>query len=335
MTAALTGPVTGAALLAAAGCLAYALVGPRLARRLPPAVATRWLVVAALLVAVSSVLVVVAVAATWVGLLPGVGELGPWSAQRLRADSRVPPAVGIACAALVCVALVRLAVTVYRRAASIVSVVRCCRRLPPTVDRVVVVDSPKVEAFTTPPPGARIVVTSALLRHLPPDEGRALLAHERSHLTHRHVWWILAADLAAAVNPLLVPTADAVRRTVERWADEDAARVVADRTLLARSLARTALLAHGSADRIPRATGGDVADRVRAMLSPPPRLRLLPAAALAVLLTLALVAAAAVPVDTEEAFDRAAYAPAGRTVPHPSRHTSVQAPVIRVPRTRG
>src|SRR5207248_917984 len=88
MTAALTGPVTGAALLAAAGCLAYALAGPRLARRLPPAVATRWLVVAALLVAVSSVLVVVAVAATWVGLLPGVGELGPWSAQRLRADSR-------------------------------------------------------------------------------------------------------------------------------------------------------------------------------------------------------------------------------------------------------
>src|SRR5436305_1019918 len=181
--------------------------------------------------------------------------------QRLGADSRVPPAVGIACAALVCVALVRLAVTVYRRAASIVSVVRCCRRLPPTVDRVVVVDSPKVEAFTTPPPGARIVVTSALLRHLPPDEGRALLAHERSHLTHRHVWWILAADLAAAVNPLLVPTADAVRRTVARWADEDAARVLADRTLLARSLARTALLAHGSADRIPRATGGDVADR--------------------------------------------------------------------------
>ena len=51
-------------------------------------------------------------------------------------------------------------------------------------------------------------------------------------------------DLAAAINPTLRPTARALRHTVERWADEDAADAVADRRTVARALARAALAAH-------------------------------------------------------------------------------------------
>jgi hypothetical protein len=53
------------------------------------------------------------------------------------------------------------------------------------------------------------------------------------HLAHRHVFWTLTADLAAAVNPLLRPTATTVGHVIERWADEDTADLLGDRRLLA------------------------------------------------------------------------------------------------------
>src|SRR5262249_42248568 len=49
------------------------------------------------------------------------------------------------------------------------------------------------------------------------------------HLVHRHAWWLLGADLAAAANPLLRPTAAVIGQAVERWADEDAAASIGDR----------------------------------------------------------------------------------------------------------
>ncbi len=310
--------MTGAALLAAIAWVAYAVAGPGLARRLPPPAAARSLVLSALLLALSSVLVVGALGATWVGQLPEVVDLGPWSAATLRAESPVPPVAAVACTVLVGVAAVNVAVTAWRRVRALVSVARCCRGLRAT-GGVVVVDSEQPDAFTTPSPHGRIVVTTGLLRNLSVDESRALLAHERSHLVHRHGWWVLAADLAAAANPLLVPVAAAVRRTVERWADEDAARVVGDRALVARSLARAALLVN-AAPRPPvpaaAAAGGDVVDRVRAMLAPPPRTRLLPAVALVFMLLLAVVATATVRADTDRLFDDAGHSAA---VSHPQR----------------
>jgi Zn-dependent protease with chaperone function len=297
--------VTAAALLAATAWVAYALGGPRLARRLRPPAAARALVFAALVVAASSLVVLGAVAATWIGQLPEVGRLGWWSAATLRAESPIPRVPAIACAVLVCLAVANLTRTGWRRVRVLFGLSRCCRELRAT-DGVILLDSERRDAFTTTPPNARIVVTTGLLDRLSADEGRALFAHERSHLDHRHGWWILTADLAAAVNPLLVPTAGAVRRAVERWADEDAARVVGDRGLVARSLARTALLVNApAAVPVAAASGGDVGDRVRAMLGPPPRTSPLPAAVLAVMLLLAVVASGTVPYDADLLFDRA------------------------------
>jgi hypothetical protein len=105
-----------------------------------------------------------------------------------------------------------------------------------------------------------------------------LLAHEEAHQRHRHHVFVAVADIAAAANPLMRPVARAVRRSVERWADEVAAAEVGDRRVAARSVARAALVrsqfrAAGSLVWVtPVALGlddGDVPARVRALLAPP------------------------------------------------------------------
>lgn len=80
-----------------------------------------------------------------------------------------------------------------------------------------------------------------MLRALPADERRVMLAHERAHLTHRHDRYAAATQLAAALNPLLARVRDAAAFQIERWADEDAAHQAGSRPLAARSLARAAL----------------------------------------------------------------------------------------------
>ena len=127
----------------------------------------------------------------------------------------------------------------------------------------VVLDNERPDAFATPGASGRIVVTTALLRALTAQERRALFAHENSHLAHRHAWWLLAAELAVATNPMLGPTVRAIEHAVERWADEDAAQAVTDRLLVARTLARTALLIRAAppAREALAATGGNVQRR--------------------------------------------------------------------------
>jgi beta-lactamase regulating signal transducer with metallopeptidase domain len=128
----------------------------------------------------------------------------------------------------------------------------------------------------------------------------------------------LAAELAAAINPMLRPTTATIAHAVERWADEDAARAVGDRRLVARTLARAALLQHHPSQTAPStavaATGGNVVSRVHALLAPTQTRR---TSALAILLALLLataVAAAAVQHTGESLFEHAA------RHPHPASH---------------
>ncbi len=109
-----------------------------------------------------------------------------------------------------------------------------------------------------------------MLAALSAGERRVLIAHEASHLRHRHYIYLHLADLAAAANPLLRSTARAIKQAVERWADEDAAASVGDRDLAGRALARAAL----ASVRRPAARHGlaiaedHVADRVRQLMRP-------------------------------------------------------------------
>lgn len=288
--------------------VAFALAAPRVGRHLAPALATRLLVLASVATAASTLFVLAALAATWLGQLPIVAAVGAWSTTVLGATDPVPRPVAVVGLVLLIASTGWAVMWSVRRVRALLAVHRDYRDLTPT-GPVVVLDSTAVDAFATPAPSSRIVVTAALWQALSPDERRVVLAHERSHLAHRHTWWTLAAELAAAVNPLLRPTTTTIRRAIERWADEDAAVRVADRKLVARTIARTALLQHDRAKAGPHlaqaATGGDVPQRVRALLEPPPRRR--PFALIALCVVFAVTAGTTLGVErtSDNLFDRA------------------------------
>jgi hypothetical protein len=289
----------------------YALAAPAVSRQLPPAAATRLLVTAGVVAAASGVFILGVLAFTWIGQFPLVAAEGAWSPTALRSDSPVPPGPAIVCGALVGLAALSFVLTSARRVWALLAVHRTCRDLT-VVGGLVVLDDDRPDAFTTAQPAGRIIVTTGLLRMLTPQEQRVLLAHETSHLTHRHAWWNLAADLAAAVDPMLRPAARAVATAVERWADEDAARTVGDRRLVAATLVRVAQLQSGFAGSTvaptagPAATGGDVVARVRALLAPAPPRRPLVVTALIVGLLVGVLPAAAVQHTGEGLFEHAA-----------------------------
>ncbi len=302
--------MTTAAAIGIVTIVLYALTAPAVSRRLPPAAATRLLVPAGVLAAASGVFILGVLAFTWIGQFPLVAAQGAWSPTALRSDSPVPPGPAIVSGALVGLAALSLMLTSARRVWALLAVHHSCRDLT-AIGGLVVLDDDRPDAFTTPQPAGRIVVTTGLLRTLDPPEQRVLLAHETSHLTHHHAWWNLAADLAAAVNPLLRPAARAVATAVERWADEDAARTVGDRRLVASTLVRVAQLQSRFARSVATtagsaATGGDVVARVRALLAPPPPRRPLVVTALIVGLLVGVLPAAAVQHTGEGLFEHAA-----------------------------
>ncbi|MET9934297.1 M56 family metallopeptidase [Streptomyces sp. NPDC006324] len=135
-----------------------------------------------------------------------------------------------------------------------------------------VLDRPEADAYALPGNPGRIVVTSGMLRALDGPEREALLAHERAHLAGRHHYFLVAADLTARCHPAMGALRDAIGLTVERVADEAAAKTVGDRGLTARAIGRAALA--GSTGGIGRpsftagASGGPVPQRVKALLRP-------------------------------------------------------------------
>lgn len=301
--------------LACAG--AYGWSAPALARSLPPAMATRLLVPAGMAASAAAWFVLAVTAFTWIGQYAEIAELGPWSPQRLRALAPIAPTVAEIALGVLAVVCVRTILRVVARTRAMLRIHRVCGRLGGP-GAVVVVDSEVPDAFTTPEAAGRIIVTRGMLATLTDDERAALLAHERSHVRHRHSWWILAADVAAAANPFLSRTSQAVRHAVERWADEDAAADVADRRLVARALARAALTrqahsreAHSrarsarSGSSATAAVGDDVPTRVRALIDPPTRHVRVGIAALVALLVVLTAGGAAVERQGERLFEQA------------------------------
>lgn len=271
--------MTGAVVAAVVACLAYAAAGPRLARLLPPPLAVRILVPASLAAAGSTVFVLGTVTFTGVGQLAVVARFGAWSPQRLHALSPIPAPVAVATGAVLVPLAAWSAVALGRRLRALLVTHRAYRDLPGgTALPFVVVDTDDIDAFTTPGLPGRVVITTGMLAALDPEGQRVVAAHEWSHQRHHHPLWTLAAELAAAVNPLLRPTATAIGEATERWADEEAAQLT-DRRAVARTIARIALLRSERArvrqrpGIVAAATGGVVPRRVRALLAPAPRTR--------------------------------------------------------------
>jgi Zn-dependent protease with chaperone function len=282
----------------------------RVGRWLPPGTAVRLLTAAMLVTALATGFVLAVAGLLVLAQIPLAAALGHYSARVLGSDMPVPVAAGGMAAVTVC----GLLAAALRRAAlggrDLVLAAVACRRLGPAVGGLVVVDDEEPDAYTLPGLGGRVVVSTAMLRALPADERRVLLAHEAAHLTRRHHLWVQAAELAAAANPLLRPAARAVRAAVERDADEVAATEVGDRLLTARALARAGL----ARTAVRRGTtlaaalaGADsaVADRARALLGgPPPRRRAL-AGLMAGLMLATGIAVLVTGVQTEARFEAA------------------------------
>ena len=230
--------------------------------------------------------------------IPALADLGNYSPSVLDRADPTSAVTGAAAAAVLTVAAVAVAVVLRHRARALAESYRRAARLHDD-GTVVVQRGPAVEAYALPGWPGRIVVSGRLLAALDEPGRAALFAHERAHLAGRHHLFTTVAHLAAAANPVLLPLARAVDYTVERWADEHAARVTGDRRLVAVTIGRVAMLATpgrqpaatlGMARAGPRqvslAWAGPVPRRVAALLGPPPRSRvlLLAAAVLIVLL---------------------------------------------------
>ena len=295
--------MVAATVAAIVAVLTVAAVGPLLAHRLPPRWAVWLLSIALIGAAASGVFVLAILTFLRLAQLSQVAGRGSWSASTLQATDPIAYQVSIASGLLLAPAMAWTSRTFVHHIRLLRAWRRIERECPARDDAVSVLDTDDIDAFTAP--SGRVFVTEGLLAAVTPAERDIVVAHERSHCRHRHVWWRMAVELAAAVNPLLGPTARAIGHMTERWADEDAARI-ADRRTVAQTIGRVALLrTHGARAGAAGATGGEVPQRVRALLDPPPRAR--PTYVLAVLLLMAALAATTVAVEQtcESLFENA------------------------------
>lgn len=258
----------------AVGLLAHLFSG-RTSRALAPRQAVPLLTGLALTVALCTGIALSALAILTFAQLGPLPRLGHWSAPVVRARAGFPVGVGVLAAAVVAVCL---GAALIRTAASIRTLVRAsrtARELTPVHGDLVLVDDAAPTAYAVGGWPSRIVVSRSMLAPLSADERRVVLAHEASHVRHRHHVYRHVVAICAAANPLLRSTAAAIELGVERWADEDAAGEVRDRGVAARGLARAAL-AQGRRPAHPAglaAADSAVAVRVRALLAPPPARR--------------------------------------------------------------
>ena len=193
---------------------------------------------------------------------PLLGEMFTWCLDPLWVHPDVPRWLGVPALVVASMASIRM-----------VRVVRAWRRhrgVDPAAVHVVPLDRPVAYAQTGR--GGGVVVSTGMLAALQPDERRAVLAHELAHLRHRHDRFLVIGQLAGGLL-LLRPAARQLRHALERWADEDAAAALGDRVIVARAVARAALVGQAPPASQLGMMGADVPRRVEALLGPPTHMR--------------------------------------------------------------
>ena len=244
--------------LALALIVAMAVTG--LHRRLPPALATRAIATTLVVVVGAAIPTMWLTAIAFVAHSPVTGGEFAWCAHALGMHEQVPIALGVPAGF---VAVVGTVPTV--RAIRSHRLLRHDHR-----GSVEVLGHDQPFAFTLPGRGGHIIMSSALTELLDETEQRIVVAHESAHGRHRHDRYILIANVASSAIPLLRPLAARLKYSLERWADEVAARSCGDRRLVARTLGRVALGQFATAG-VAGFAGLGVTARVTALLAPPVR----------------------------------------------------------------
>ena len=248
-------------------------------------IAAWYAVLAAVITAVTGA--VVAVVAPWRAADAPICTAWRWCVQAARGDFGAVGRAVVAVAALAGVALaVRLLLTGVRVARSASARRREHRRMLAVLGRpapelgATVVFNALPAAYVVAGAGRRVVVTTGALDQLTGDEVAAVLAHERAHAAGRHDLLLDGVRLLQLAFPRMVLFAVAreqLCRLVEMRADE-VATVRHPRISLARALV-TMACANATGEPVPglagavAATGGDAAERLHRLLSPPVPLR--------------------------------------------------------------
>ncbi len=227
-----------------------------------PEAATRAIATLASLSALSTLWALFLIASANIVQLHGIAEALSWCGTNAIAHrDTMTPVGGVAVIAVI--AVVCSGVRIWRHQRLL--------RAPAGHQDLEIVRSDVPTAFALPGRPGQIVISTGMLRSLEADERRVLLAHERAHLRCHHHRYVRVTQLAAAAVPMLAPLNARVRYATERWADEEAAREVDDRAVVARAIARAAFaqtdamgVALGIAD-----TG--VVERVEWLLADAPR----------------------------------------------------------------
>ena len=288
----------------------FGVVAPVLARRLPPAVGTWLLSVGGMLAAAGSAASLALLGFTLVGQSPLLAARGHWSDTALRHADPVAAPVAVVALIVLAVLTVRFAVAGVRRLTALRDAYRLAASLPASCGELAVIEHPGPRAHAVPGRPGRIVVSTGLLRGLDAGQRRAVLAHERAHLTHRHHLHHTVAHLAAAANPLLRGLPTAVALSTERWADESAA-VTCRRDTVAAALTHAALGGArllGVPSVVLAAAATEIVARVQALRAPAPRLTLWRVALLVALLLATAATVLEAARETERLFELAQYA---------------------------
>jgi Zn-dependent protease with chaperone function len=144
-------------------------------------------------------------------------------------------------------------------------------RLEPELDALVV-DDANASAFCVGGARPTVVFTTAALDSLSHDQVRAVLAHERAHLAHRHHRLLTAARVMARALPMIPLLRQApaeLGRLIEMHAD-DAATEQHDRAVLATAL--VTLATTPSRQPVLGAASTDALARMHRLLAPSPPL---------------------------------------------------------------
>ena len=282
----------------------FGVAAPSWSRRLPPVVAAWLLSVGGLAVALASSAALALSAFVLVAQTEPFVDRGHWSDSALRAHDPAAAPAGVVALALLLAAALRAGRTLVRRLGAVRSAHRLAAALS-SPSELAVLDTDDFHACAVPGRPARIAVSRGLLRRLDAAERRALLAHERAHLIHRHHLHHTAALLGAALNPLLARLPSAVEFACERWADEAAARV-ASRAAVAAALRVTAAgRPQWRPSVVLAAAAVAVVSRIEALSAPAERVSRWRLAALGAVMVGMLTAVAVGMHDTEALFELA------------------------------
>jgi Zn-dependent protease with chaperone function len=200
-------------------------------RRLPPHIAARVTTASLVAVAAAALPSVWLLGLSYLAHLPIIGGSFQWCAMAMGIHHDVPAVIGIPSVLVGAIGAPRA-----------VQVIRRDRKLRMhDAGPIEYIDSPEPYAVTVPGRGGRVVISTGLLDLVDDAELDAVIAHEETHAEHRHDRYLLIARTVAALIPFVRPITVRLQYSLERWADEQAARTCRDRRVVASALAKVAL----------------------------------------------------------------------------------------------